>query len=88
MINYILHGNVMVIYLIVWLTRNISWYKISYFSDSYTNNKKKVKVELDLFNFAIKSDLKIPTALDTSDYTKTAGTGTLKVADVQLDIDE
>ena len=41
-----------------------------------------------MFNFATKSDLKIPTGLDTSDYAKTAGTGTLKVADVQLDIDE
>ena len=51
MSNYMSNGNAMIIYLIVGLIKNI--YKMSYFPSN-----SKIKVQLDLSNDAIKSDLK------------------------------
>ena len=51
MSNYMSNGNPMIIYLIVGLIKKI--YKMSYFPSN-----SKVKVQLDLSNDAIKSDLK------------------------------
>ena len=51
MSNYMSNGNAMIIYLIVGLIKKI--YKMSYFPSN-----SKVKVQLDLSNDAIKSDLK------------------------------
>ena len=62
----------MIIYLIVERIKNISLYKMSYFSVPYTCNKNKIKLELDLSNNATKSDLKYVTDVDTSDFAKKA----------------
>ena len=51
MSNYMSNGNPMIIYLIVGLIKKI--YKMSYFPSN-----SKIKVQLDLSNDAIKSDLK------------------------------
>ena len=39
-----------------------------YFAESYIRSKNKVKVELDLSNYATKSDLKNATGVDTSKF--------------------
>ena len=44
--------------LTVGLIKRISLYKMSYFLQPYTLSKNKVKAELDLPNYAAKSDLK------------------------------
>ena len=56
--------------------KKISLYKIGYFLRPYTRSKKKV--ELDLPNYATKSDLKITTDVDTSNFAKKADLASLK----------
>ena len=51
-------GKLMVVNLIVGLIKNISLYKMSYFPESCTRSKNKIKVELDLSNYIPKSNLK------------------------------
>ena len=52
------NGKVMIICLTVWLIKNISLHKISYFPESFSHTINKTKVELVLDNYAIKSNLK------------------------------
>ena len=52
------NGKVMIIHLIVGLIEKILLHEMSYFSESYIHIKIKIKVELDLCNYARKSDLK------------------------------
>ena len=47
----------MIILSIVRLIKKILLYKISYFPESYTHSKNKIKLELDLSNQTTKSDL-------------------------------
>ena len=70
------NGKATKILLIVGLKKKISLYKISYFLRPYTRSKKKV--ELDLPNYATKSDLKITTGVDTSNFAKKADLASLK----------
>ena len=56
----------MVICLIVELMKKMLLNKMSYFPEPYTHSKNKLKVELDLYNYATKSDLKSATGVDTS----------------------
>ena len=56
----------MIIYLIVRLIKNTSFCKKSHFAEPYTRIKNKIKVELDLSNYAVKSNLKSATGIDTS----------------------
>ena len=51
-----LDGNVIMIILTVGLVKKIQLCKLSYFLEPFTN-KNKIKVELDLSNYATKSDL-------------------------------
>ena len=69
-VNYMLSGKVMIIRVIVGLIKTISLCKMSYFSEPYTCNKNKIKVELDLSNYVTKSDLKNTTGVDTSNFAK------------------
>ena len=48
----------MMIPLAIALIREIFVYKMSYFPEPYTRSQNKIKVELDLSNYATKSDLK------------------------------
>ena len=48
----------------------------------------RVKVELDLFNYATKTDLKDATGVDTSSFTKKVDLANLKSDVDKLDIDK
>ena len=48
----------MIIHLIVGLIKRISLHKTSQFPELHNRNKDKMKFELDLPNYATKSDLK------------------------------
>ena len=61
-----------IIYLITGLIKKILFYKMSYFPEPYTRSKNKIKVELELSNYATKSDLKSATGVDTSRLAKKA----------------
>ena len=50
MINYLLNEKVMTIYLIAGYIKRISLYKMNH-SITYSPDKNKIKVELDLFNY-------------------------------------
>ena len=54
----------------------------------YRNSKNKIEVELDLSNYATKSDLKNPTGVDTSQFAKKDDLANLKSAVDKLDIDK
>ena len=59
-------------------------------SEYFPNPKclgEKVKVELDLSNYATKADLKSATGVDTSDFTKNTDLNNLKSDVDKLDID-
>ena len=43
---------------------------MSYYPETYTYNKNKIKVYLDLSNYAIKSDLKDEVGVNTSKCAK------------------
>ena len=60
-----LKGKVMTILLINELIKKILLYQMSYFSEAYTHNKTKRKVQLDLSNYATKSDLENAAHVDT-----------------------
>ena len=49
----------MLIILAVELIKNIFLYKMSYLPEPQTHSNNKAKIELDLANYATKSDLKI-----------------------------
>ena len=56
---------------------------MSYFTEPYTHSKNKIKFELDLSNYATKSDLKNASGVDTSGFAKKANLTSLK-----SDVDE
>ena len=64
------NGKAMIIILTAGLINNISLYKMSYFLEPYNHIKNKIKVELDLSNYAVKSELKNATGVDTSKFAK------------------
>ena len=43
---------------------------MSYFAEPYTHSRNKIKVELNFSNYAIKSDLKLVTGIDTPNLLK------------------
>ena len=58
MIGYISHGKVIIINsTAAGLIKKRSFYKMSYFPESYTRSKNKIKVELDLSNYPAKCGL-------------------------------
>ena len=75
----------MVIHLTVGLLKNILSYKMSHFSEPYTCNKNKIKVEFHLSNYATKSDLdSLKSEIDTLDIDelKTAPVDLSKLSDL------
>ena len=50
--------------------KNIWFYKISRFPESYNHSKTKIKVKLDFSNYATTSNLKGATGIDTSIFAK------------------
>ena len=63
-------GNVMTIPLTVGLINKISLHKMSYFTESYSHNKNKIKVKIDLSKYETKSDLKGATTIHISKFDK------------------
>ena len=51
---------------------------MSLFLEPYTGSKSKIKVELDLSNYASKFDLKIAIGVETSTFSKKADLASLK----------
>ena len=70
MINYISNGKATIILLTVGLIKKILLYKMVSFPEPHTHSKNKIETELDLSNYATKSDLKKETGVDTSDFAK------------------
>ena len=64
------NGKAMTISLTVELMKNISLYKMSYFPKAYTHSKSKIKNELDLPNYATKSNLISAIDANTSKFAK------------------
>ena len=65
---------------------------MSYFLECYTRNKSKTKVELDLSNYAKKSNLKNGSGIDTSKFVRKLDLANLKsnidkLEKVQSDLD-
>ena len=65
---------------------------MSYFLECYTRNKSKTKVELDLSNYAKKSNLKNASGIDTSKFVRKLDLANLKsnidkLEKVQSDLD-
>ena len=65
-----LNAEAMILLLIVGLITKISLDKTSYFPEPYNRSRNKIKVELDLSNYATRSDLKNATGVDTSKFVK------------------
>ena len=63
-------------------------YKVSYFRELHTRSKNKINVELELSNYATKSDLKYETCVDTSNDAEKSALARLKSDLDQLDIDQ
>ena len=61
---------------------------MSYIREPYTGSKSKIKVELDLSNYAIKFDVKNTMGLDTSKFAKKANLASLKSEIDKLDVDQ
>ena len=57
-------------------------------TESRIKSKEKVKVELDLSNYAIKTDSKNATGIDTSSFAKKVDLANLKSNVDELDIDK
>ena len=59
-----------------------------YYQEPYGHRKNKIKVELDLSNYATKSNLKGERGTDTSKHPKKVDLASLKSDVDNLDIDE
>ena len=73
-----LNGKALIINLIVGLIKKTLLYKTNYFPEPYNRSTYKIKVELDLFNYATKSDFKNTTGVGTSDFGKRVDLACLK----------
>ena len=81
-----LNGKATIIIFTAGLIEKILLYKISYFPEPHTHSKNKI--EVDLSNYAIKSDLKNATGVDTSNFAKKTDLASLKSDIDKLDIDK
>ena len=61
---------------------------MSYFTEQYIHSKNKIEAEIDLSNYATKSDLKNKVGVDTSDFAKKVDWANLKSDVDKLDIDK
>ena len=76
----------MTIHLIVGLIKKISLYKMSYFPEPYTRNKKKIKAELELSNYAKKkTDLKTQQVTKDQNFSNLTG---FKTTVQELNVDK
>ena len=66
--------------------KNIKLCKMNYLPESYTHSKSKIKIHLDLPNYAAKSDLKSDTGVFTSKFSLEVELGNSKLDIDKLDI--
>ena len=60
----------MIIRLIARLMKKISLYKMSYYPGPSSHRRNKIKVELDLSNYATMSDVKIAVSVNKPEFAK------------------
>ena len=70
-----------------WIDKKISLYEKSDFLEP-THTKNEIKIDLDLSNYATKSDLKNATSVRSSKFAKAAYLASLKSEIFKLDIDK
>ena len=63
------------------------YYKMSYYP-SYKSSRNNIKVELDLTNYATKTDLKNITHVDVSSFASKTNLATLKTEVDKIDVDK
>ena len=63
------------------------YYKMSYYPP-YKISSKNIKVELDLTNYATKTDLNNITHVDTSSFASKANLAALKTEEDKIDVDK
>ena len=68
--KYMINGKGTINILTVWLVKKILLLKMSYFVGTHTLSKNRIEIELDLSNYATKSNLKNAAGVDTSDFAK------------------
>ena len=69
------------------LLKDIQLQKLNYFPEPYTRSRNKIKVRLDLSNYARKYDFKNATGVDTLEFAKKSDLASLKLDVDELDID-
>ena len=84
-INYMLHGDYNVLLTVGLIKKDIV--SISKSFPELKTSWERVKVELDLSNYATKSDLKNTASVDTSKFAKKVDLANLKSNADKLDID-
>ena len=72
------NGKAMIIFLTVGLIKKILLYKLIYFPEPNTLSKSQIEVELDLENYAAKSDLKNATGVDASEFAENTDLASFK----------
>ena len=68
--KYMINGKGTINILTVWLVKKILLLKMSYFVGTHTLSKNRIEIELDLSNYATKSNLKNAAGVDKSDFAK------------------
>ena len=68
--KYMINGKGTINILTVWLVKKILLFKMSYFVGTHTLSKNRIEIELDLSNYATKSNLKNAAGVDKSDFAK------------------
>ena len=66
----------------------MSIHKMSYFPEPCIHSKNKIRFELDLSNYARKSDLESATGVDTPKFAKKIDLASLKAVAGKLDIEK
>ena len=61
---------------------------MKYFSKPYDRSSGNIKVELDLFNYATKTDLEGVTGVDISNIEAKSDLASLKAKQMKIDIDK
>ena len=89
-----LNGKIMIIHLIVGLIKQVQfkerkrYYKMSQYYPPYKSSSNNIKVELNLANYATKTDLKNITHLDVSSFASKTNLAALKTEVDKIDADK
>ena len=87
-INYMSNEKAMIIHLIAALMKKILYKMSLYFAKPYGPFGGDINVEVDLSNYATKTDLKYATGVDTSDLALKSNLANLKAKIDKMDVDK